>query len=251
MTVGRWTAIALSLALLACSGPRGEAGEGDPVTPRASAAPQPIERSPVMVELTHDLICPWCRIGHARLEQAIARFEAAHPTHRVAILYRPFLLEPSTPPEGFDLRERLGAKYGADRLDAMFERVRAIGEEDGLIFRFERIERTPDTRPAHALVLAAPEPSRPRLLAALHAAYFEEGRDISARGVLAELWTAAGLPLADLDAALATAATLDEALRDARRPSIRGVPHFVIGAQELGGAQPVEALLKALESALL
>lgn len=214
--------------------------------------------APIVIDLYHDTVCPWCRIGHERLARALAAFDGPP----VIVRYHPFELEPGMPPEGAGLRERLAAKYGADQLDGMFDRVTRIGAADGLIFRFDEIERTPNTLASHVVVEAAPEEHRAAVLRAIHAAYFERGEDIGDTEVLVRLYASAGLDADAARAALADAALRGDVKRRASaapRLGVRGVPHFIIhrdpsaepatapaGAERLGGAQPVEALLAAL-----
>jgi len=202
---------------------------------------------PVKVELVHDVICPWCRIGHHRLSQAIARF--GRP---VEIVYQPFLLDPDVPAEGADLRARLAEKYGAASLDSMFDRVTQIGAADGLTFDFVKVTRTPNTIASHMLVEAAPPDKQTGFLDRLHTAYFERGEDIGARAVLLTHWEAEGLLRADGERALDDAALRERvtiAASSQSRSGVRGVPFFRIGATTVSGAQPVEALVQALQAA--
>ena len=53
------------------------------------------------IDFVSDVICPWCFIGFTRLEQALAQAGE----EGAAVTLRPFQLDPSTPPEGADLRE--------------------------------------------------------------------------------------------------------------------------------------------------
>lgn len=236
--------------------------EAHDTTAAAAAANTPPEdapmAAPIVIDLYHDTVCPWCRIGHERLARALAAFDGPPVTVR----YHPFELEPNMPPEGAGLRERLAAKYGADQLDGMFDRVTKIGAGDGLTFRFDRIERTPNTLASHVVVEAAPVDRRAAVLGALHEAYFERGEDIGDVEVLARLYAGAGLAADDARAALADDALRADVKRRAAaapRLGVRGVPHFIIhrdpsaapttapeGAERLGGAQPVDALLDVL-----
>ena len=57
------------------------------------------------------------------------------------------------PKEGMDRRVYLDAKFGgAEARRAMEERVAKAGEADGIVFAFDRIERTPNTFDAHRLI---------------------------------------------------------------------------------------------------
>ncbi len=54
------------------------------------------------VDVTSDVICPWCYIGKRRLEKAIASF-AGRADLRVR--WHPFELNPSMPQEGMNRKE--------------------------------------------------------------------------------------------------------------------------------------------------
>jgi predicted DsbA family dithiol-disulfide isomerase len=66
-------------------------------------------RSSLPIDVVSDLVCPWCFIGTRRLEQALAGVSG-----EVTVAYHAFLLDPSVPPEGVDLREHLRRKFGAN-----------------------------------------------------------------------------------------------------------------------------------------
>ena len=240
----------LVVAVVVVLGCSREATTTDVVVPAPAPAPEVAAVAPaaaVTIELTHDVICPWCRIGHARLNKALAAYGKP-----VTIVYRPFLLDPDMPPEGADMRERLAAKYGAERIAGMFTRVTQIGAQDGLVFAFDKITRSPNSVAAHVLLEAAPSDKKAALLDALHHAYFERGEDLGNAAVLEACWVAAGLPADGAKAALADASLAAKVRSDATAASqsgIRGVPNFKIGATTLNGAQPVEAIVEALRKA--
>ena len=51
----------------------------------------------IRIDLFTDIVCPWCLIGTARLDQALAELE---DTVTVEVFHHPFLLDPSTPENG-------------------------------------------------------------------------------------------------------------------------------------------------------
>ena len=228
------------------TGSAGGAGSGDGRAPEGARGDE-TKDNVVKIELTHDVICPWCRIGHHRLKQAIAA--AQRP---VEVVYHPFLLDPDVPPEGVDLRQRLAEKYGATSLDGMFDRVTQIGKADGLTFDFAKATRTPNTVAAHTLIEAAPANAKQGLLDRIHAAYFERGEDIGTEPVLLAQWEAAGLERGVGEKALADQA-LRQRVRDTAlaqsRSGVRGVPFFRIGDVTVSGAQSVDVLVDALRRA--
>ena len=201
----------------------------------------------MLVDVYHDIVCPWCRIGKANLERALAVWEG----EPVEVRWRPFLLNPDAP-AGQDLASYFRETKGVADPAPIFRRVEGVGAGVGLTFDFERARVTP-TQDAHRLLLLVAPERREATLDALHRAYFEEGADLSDPGVLADAAAAAG---ADRTAVLAALrddegkAELAEALRDAQRTVRGGVPFFVFDERyALSGAQPPETLLAAMREA--
>lgn len=212
---------------------------GCAVKPQAPALPV------VKVEVWHDTVCPWCRIGLHNLEAAAAQATTA----KVEIVHHAFLLEPDAPAEGVDLRARLGGKYGADRIDAMFARVTQIGASYGVRFNWEAVKVAPNSAPSHALIDWAPADKRAAVIAGIHRAYFENGQNLGDAAVLGGIAREAGLDEAAARTAVTDAgrlAAVRTAAEDATRRGITGVPFFVIGGRTLNGAQSPEDLRAAL-----
>lgn len=199
------------------------------------------------VDFVSDVICPWCYIGFHRLEAALG--EDAAPS----ITLHPFQLDPSTPPEGADLRERLAAKIGGDP-EALFARVEAVAKESGLSLDFAKVRRTPNTLKAHTLLTSAHEKGVQRALArALFEAYFVDGKDIGKDEVLVEIAVAHGYGADEAqrvigdDAALARTRAAAQAMS---QQGIRGVPFTIFGGKlAVSGAQPIEAFQEAYRKA--
>jgi predicted DsbA family dithiol-disulfide isomerase len=205
---------------------------------------------PLAIDVVSDVICPWCFIGSRRLDQALAELpEVSHAEVR----YRPFLLDPSIPPEGADLRQRLRAKYGANP-EKMFGVVEAAAHASGIPLDFTNIRRTPPTIGAHTLLRHAIAKGTQRALAgALFEGYFLHGRDIGDANVLAAIGAENGFA-ADEAASLVRdesqiARTREEAAEVAAS-GVRGVPFFVFGSRfAVSGAQPPEVLRAAIARA--
>lgn len=201
------------------------------------------------VDVVSDVICPWCLIGVRRLELALE----AVPEVEASVRFHPFLLDPSIPDEGVDLRERLRAKYGVPA-EGMFARVEAAAQESGIPLDFAKVTRTVATVRAHTLLRHALGRGTQRALKkALLDAYFLEGRDVGDADVLAEIAGAHGF---DADEARALVRD-DEELRATRAAAaamasqgIDGVPFFILDRRlALSGAQPVETMVAAIRRA--
>ncbi|MBU3672378.1 MAG: DsbA family oxidoreductase [Sinobacteraceae bacterium] len=204
------------------------------------------------LEIFSDVICPWCYVGQARLEQALAARPAAQPQ----ITWMPYQLDPSVPEDGRDRREYLLEKFGdVSHFDNAKRQLEQIGQSVGIDFRFDSIQRTPNTRRAHLLIARARRES-PALEAAmsvrLFRAYFTDGLDIGNPEVLCSLAAETGIAAEAARAALADAELAQEvtALQDlVRRWKISGVPTFVFDRRfAFSGAQPLEVFLRALDA---
>src|SRR4051812_29251643 len=91
------------------------------------------------VDVISDVICPWCFIGKRRLEKAIAALAGT-----VRVRWLPFQLNPTMPKEGISRREYRTKKFGSwERSQELDDRAIAVGQDEGIDFAFDRIERTP------------------------------------------------------------------------------------------------------------
>jgi len=204
------------------------------------------------LEIFSDVICPWCYVGQARLEQALA----ARPATQPQITWMPYQLDPSVLEDGRDRREYLLEKFGdVAHFDHAKRQLEQIGQSVGIDFRFDSIQRTPNTRRAHLLIARARRES-PALEAAmsvrLFRAYFTDGLDIGDPEVLCSLAAETGIAAEAARAALVDAELAKEvtALQDlVRRWNISGVPTFVFDRRfAFSGAQPLEVFLRAFDA---
>lgn len=206
--------------------------------------------SDLSIDVVSDVVCPWCLIGVRRLEQALASFPDLHAEVR----FHPFLLEPSTPDEGVDLRERLERKYGVPA-EGMFARVEAAARESGIPLDFTKVTRMAATTRAHTLIRHAYARGTQRALKlALLEAYFLEGRDVGDPEVLVDIASRHGFDADEAAALVADAdelrATRDEAQSMSAR-GIDGVPFFILDQRyAFSGAQPVDTMVKVIERVL-
>jgi predicted DsbA family dithiol-disulfide isomerase len=206
----------------------------------------------MQIEIYSDVVCPWCFIGKRRLEQAL---ETAGYAQLVHIAWRPFQLNPTMPKEGMDRRVYLDTKFGgAEARRAIEERVAKVGEADGIVLAFDRIERTPNTFDAHRANWFAQQQGKQYDLAeALFHAYFTEGRDIGNGQALVEVASEAGLDGNEVREFLASGQGVEEVRAEeaaGHRMGIRGVPYFVLnGRHTISGAQPPGVFVSALQKA--
>ncbi|HEX3772174.1 MAG TPA: DsbA family oxidoreductase [Polyangiaceae bacterium] len=205
--------------------------------------------SPLRIDVVSDLVCPWCFIGSRRLEQSIESLGGDAPV----VTYRPFLLDPSTPADGVDLRQLLRRKYGGDP-ETMFARVEAAARETGIPLDFTKVTRMVSTVGAHTLVRHALDRGTQRaLVRSLFAAYFLEGRDLGQASVLASVARDHGF---SEDEAIGLVGDTDERKRtrdeaeESERRGVEGVPFFMFGGRfALSGAQPLKVFRSTIERA--
>jgi len=202
----------------------------------------------VTLDIISDPICPWCYIGKARLDQAIAE-TGLDPFD---ISWRIFQPNPAMPPEGMDRQEYLETKFGGpEGAERVYSHVRRTAAETGLDLKFDAIKRTPNTFDAHRLIRwAGTTGNQSAVVQQLFHRYFEQGEDISDHAVLLDAATSAGMErtaVAELLAGDADRETLSEEEQAARRMGVGGVPCFVIdGRYVLQGAQDVATWRKVI-----
>ncbi|MFD4549484.1 DsbA family protein [Streptomyces sp. NPDC058466] len=84
------------------------------------------------VDIWSEVTCPWCGLGHHRVERAVERFEHGN---QVEVVHHSFPISGSFP-EGrtFSTREALLRRYGMDgsQAEAATRRVEALAEREGL-----------------------------------------------------------------------------------------------------------------------
>jgi predicted DsbA family dithiol-disulfide isomerase len=201
----------------------------------------------ISIDIVSDVICPWCFLGKRRLDKALASL----PDVKAAVAWRPFLLDPTIPPEGIDRRTYLINKFGEDRLatlHAPFEEARLT---EGVPYAFEKITRTPNTLDAHRLIRWAHVTGKQHDMAErLFVAYWREGQDIGDRKVLAALAKQIGLDGDEVSNWLAAGTDADAVLNEvdqAIRMGVQGVPCFILAQTHgLSGAQPADSVAAAI-----
>jgi predicted DsbA family dithiol-disulfide isomerase len=197
---------------------------------------------PVKLDIMSDPICPWCYIGKAHLDRALA----AHPDHPFLIEWHPFQLNPDMPSEGMGRRAYLEGKFGGkEGAVRAYAPVVESAEKAGLKINFEGMQRTPNTLNAHRLIhWAGIEGRQTAAVSALFKAYFVDTRDIGDTEVLSDIADSIEMDAAVVARLLSTEEDAkDISDRDAhsRKMGINSVPTFIIGGRHaVPGAQPPE-----------
>jgi predicted DsbA family dithiol-disulfide isomerase len=206
----------------------------------------------VKIDIVADIVCPWCFIGKRRLETAVAKVRAGHPGFSYETRWRPFFLNPDTPPEGEPYLPFLEQKFGGKApVEALFEQVRQAGRDYGLDFAFEKISRRANTLQAHRLLFWAQQRGNVDALAErLFVAQFQYGEPVGDLATLVKIATECGYSAAEVNAYLASddnTKTVREEERIVRQMGIRMVPTFILNnSQVIVGAEDPAILAGAI-----
>lgn len=207
--------------------------------------------TPIRIDVVSDIVCPWCYLGKARLELAIAEVQDSVATE---VFWQPYQLNPDYPPEGVDhqkvLTEKLGGPENLARIHANLE---TLGREVGIAYDFKAIRIGPNTLDAHRLIHWAGiegQDVQDAVVSALFRANFEEGRNVGDPAVLKAIAESAGMDgkvIATLLASEADKDTVKQQIDMARQMGVSGVPFFIIdGRYAISGAQTPDVLAGAL-----
>jgi len=205
------------------------------------------------IDIWSDIVCPWCAIGKAHLDAALAEFEHAD---EVDIVWRSFELDPGAPSvrEG-EYSEMLARKYGTtvDGGQAMVRQMSERAVESGLHFALEQA-RSGNSFDAHRLVhLGAERGMQNQVKERFLGAYLSEGAAIGEHATLQRVAVDAGLDPIEVRGVLGSdaygaAVRADES--EALERAITGVPYFLIdGRFAIPGAQSAELILQTLRRA--
>ncbi len=210
------------------------------------------EQQPVSIDVVSDIMCPWCLIGKRRLEKALQMREGVP----VNVRWRPFQLDATIPEGGMDRQEYLNRKFGGpEGARSIYDNVRAAGAEEGIPFKFEDIEKSPNTINAHRLIRWAETMGVQNEVAErLFQLFFMEGGDLTDKEVLAENAEKAGMEREVVEALLAGDADTDAVkseIATASQMGVTGVPCFIVdGKYAVMGAQQPEVIAGAIDKVL-
>ena len=153
------------------------------------------------------------------------------------------------PPEGQELREHMGQKYGTNRQqsDAARERLAKAGNALGFSFNFYEGQRIYNTFLAHQLLKWAEQQGKQaELELALFESYFSQQENVGEAKVLAEVASRVGLDQVE------AAAVIEDGRYEHQRfwlsKGIQAVPSFILARRYLiPGAQDPDVFVAALE----
>jgi len=205
----------------------------------------------MQIDLYTEITCPWCIVGHHRLDKVLAeRF----PHLPVDIRQHPVLLLPDAPASGLYIPDLLRSRYGITDPKIAFARPEGEARASGFELDLGRQLWTFPTQAAHAVILAAAGlNTQHRLAVAITDAYFLAAKNIADADVLADIAADHGF---DRDRARAIALDPEqhrrvevEALR-AAQAGVRSVPHFIFGGHTaIQGGRSEDEIAAAIQAA--
>jgi predicted DsbA family dithiol-disulfide isomerase len=201
------------------------------------------------IDVYSDTVCPWCFLGKRRLELAVA----SRPQYDIQVRWRPFELSPDVPMDGLPRAHFLASRgVTAERTAEIDAELVRLGAASGIQFRFDLIQRIPNTRFSHLLLAyAARKGWQSEVKDRIMRGYFEEGVNIGDVDELVRLGAEVGLPASECRNTLITRSGQDgvvAAQRHATLLGITGVPSFIFDGQyTISGAQEVAIFAQVLD----
>ncbi|MDF5734764.1 MULTISPECIES: DsbA family oxidoreductase [unclassified Nostoc] len=207
----------------------------------------------MLIDIFHDTVCPWCRIGKKHLFDALAQWQE----EEVHIRWHPFLLDNTIPADGYEFRSFMQNRKGieTEQLQHLFDSTRRAGEAAGIKLDFDKIRLAVNTKLSHQLIALAPANVKHDVVEAIYKAYFEDGLNIADINVIVAIGTAYQMDSTELRLQLNDSDVGDAVVAEsifARLNGINSVPFFMINNKvKVDGSDSVEMFLQALNGAAL
>lgn len=207
----------------------------------------------MLIDIFHDPVCPWCRIGKKHLFDALAKWQE----EEVDIRWHPFILDNTIPADGYEFRSFMQNRKGikAQELQYMFDSTQYAGEMAGVKLNFDKIRLAVNTKLSHRLITLAPAKVKNDVVEAIYKAYFEDGLNIGDIEVLIAIGRAYQMDSRELRLQLSDDAAIKAFVAEsifARPNGINSVPFFIINNKvKINGSHSVDIFLQALNRATL
>ena len=204
------------------------------------------------IDFVSDISCPWCAIGLAALEQALAQ---SSDVLSAELHFQPFELNPQMPPGGQDITEHLTQKYGStpEQQAQIRATIAQRGQDVGFSFNAAGRGRIYSTFDAHRLLHWAGLETgvkQAALKKALLVSCHSQSQNVESHAVLLDAAARAGLDRARAQQILESdefAAEVREREAFYTGHGINSVPAVIINERHLiSGGQPVAMFEQAL-----
>ena len=208
--------------------------------------------SPLRIDFVSDVACPWCAVGLASLQQALAKLDGRIEAD---VHLQPFELSPDMPFEGEDAVDHIMHKYGISEAQSEANRkaLRGRAAAVGFAYNMQRGSRVWNTFDAHRLLHWAGLQDSGKAVAlkqALFRAYFTDNENVADRDVLVRIAGDTGLDADEARRMLESDRYADDIRTQERhwqQAGIHSVPAAIVNGQYLiSGGQPPEVFENAL-----
>jgi len=204
----------------------------------------------LQIDIVSDIACPWCAIGYARLEKAMA---ALKDDLDIRVEWHAFELNPDPSGDGEPILPALARKYGRseDEMRANQAQMMEIAKDLGLNFEKLQERYTRNTFDGHRLVKWAGEQGKQtEMKMALFEAYFGRAENVTDTDVLISCASSVGLDAEEAQAVLSSERYADAVRADEARyqqAGVSAVPAYIVNQKFLiSGAQEPDTLIDAL-----
>lgn len=210
---------------------------------------------PLTIEVVSDVVCPWCFVGLRRLERAISLVREEQPDFQYVLRWRPFFLNPDTPPEGEPYLPFLIQKFGGrERVEEIWQHIQVVGASLGIDYQFEKIQVRANTLMAHRLIhWAQQQGDASGVVEGLFKAQFERGDNVSDRLVLANVAAACRYDHAEVLRYLDSdedVSLIQNMEHESRTWGVNSVPTFVFDRKSgIQGAEDPRVLADGIKQA--
>ncbi|KAJ3674437.1 hypothetical protein LUZ60_005053 [Juncus effusus] len=203
----------------------------------------------IQIDVSSDIVCPWCFVGKAYLDRAISN---SKDKFDFEVRWHPFFLNSSAPKEGIKKSDYFSSKFGASQFEKMQSRMSE--KFKGIGYNYDTSGLTGNSMDCHRLITYAKNQGYEKqhaLVGELFMNYHVEGKYIGDKQVLLEASRKIGIEGAEelLDDPSKGVKEVNEEL-EKYSSRISGVPHFLINAKyQISGGQPPEIFQRAFEAA--
>lgn len=185
----------------------------------------------INIDITSDVMCPWCIIGFKRLQKTMEKF---NDSVEFKIHWQPFELIPRMKEEGQNLYDWMSQKKGMtlDEIISSRKMLEDTGRENGFIFNYSEKSGMYNTNAAHRLLHWAGEfeEKQTDLKLALFEAHFTNNLNISDYDVLLKIIDDIGLDVEKAKSVLNDENSITEIRkieREIKRQGITSVPSYL------------------------
>jgi predicted DsbA family dithiol-disulfide isomerase len=202
------------------------------------------------IEMVHDLVCSWCPIPYANLQQALRNLGIEADIH-----FLPFELNPEMPKEGETIANYFKRRQGwlAATLKDYQESLVKTAQSAGVTIDFSKRTHYYNTQNVHKLMHWAEQFNKQTAVnERLIEAYFKLGLNISDTGVLLGIAEELGMDRIATQNALTSkqvAQALENKIKRQQGFKVRSIPAFIINEDTLiAGSNSVKYLENTLSN---